>query len=86
MSQFYEVLFQVPIVSSFSWQAGEDDVTAAAEGDRKSNIGNIFKQSAQQKETRRNKLLVELSEAEELLGPALSDLEQFVVEAEVEVR
>lgn len=62
-------------------EAVEDDVTA--EG--KPNIGSLFKQSAQQKETRRNKFLVELSEAEEQLGPALSDLEQFLTEAEVEI-
>ena len=65
-----------------SIQAGEDVV--AVEGG-KSNLTNMFKPTPQQKEARRNKLLLELSEAEEALGPAQSDLEQFVTEADLEV-
>ena len=67
---------------TYHTQAGEDVV--AVEGG-KSNLTNMFKATPQQKEARRSKLHQELSDAEEALGPAQYDLEQFVSEAELEV-
>ena len=65
------------------FQAGEDVV--AVDGG-KTNLTKMFKQTPQQKEARRSKLQQELSEAEEALGPAQNEMEQFVSEAELEVR
>lgn len=51
----------------------------------KAGITKMFRPNPQQREARRNKLHQELSEAEEALGPAQSELEQFISEAELEV-
>ena len=51
----------------------------------RSNYASMFKQSTQQKEARRGKLHQELSDAEEALGPAQVELDQFISEAQIEV-
>jgi len=75
---------EFPCVLLYILQAGEDVVVVEG-GAGKPNISSIFKQTPAQKEARRSKLQSELSEAEEALGPAQSELENFLREAETDV-